>query len=254
MFRAEILLFHERTSCAVLYENGNVSINDYEQAKTMYESAKANVNSALKQVQLAEQRVGYTRLSAPISGRVANVNAEINENVMAGFSVVTLTSGSDIEITVGIPESFIVMVHESDTVSIQFSSIQDKTFPGVISEVSYTVGSTSTTYPVTIKLKEVSEDIRPGMTAEVTFRLLSEEKEEIILVPAFAVAKDNENTYVFVIENIEEDTTTVHKQPVVFSELTGEGFKITDGLKDGDAIVTAGVSKLTDRMKVRILH
>ena len=105
-----------------LYETGSVSVNDYEQAKAAYESANAGVSSARKQVQLAEQRVNYTRLRAPIAGRVANLNAEINENIMAGFTIITLTSGSDIEVTVGIPEAFIAMVNEGDVVEVEVSS------------------------------------------------------------------------------------------------------------------------------------
>jgi len=236
-----------------LYETGSVSVNDYEQAKTAYESTKAGVSSARKQVQLAEQRVNYTRLRAPIAGRVANLNAEINENILAGFTIITLTSGSDIEVTVGIPEAFIAMVHEGEVVEVEVSSIVDRNFSGVISEVSYIVGSSSTTYPVTIKLENSSEDIRPGMTANVTFNLSSENEKETILVPPVAVGEENNENFVYVVKIIGSDTATVHKRIVSVGELTGGGFEITEGLKDSEMVVTAGISKLTEGLKVKLL-
>ena len=237
-----------------LYETGSVSVNDYEQAKTAFESARAGLNSARKQVQLAQQRVNYTRLRAPINGRVANVNAEINENIMAGFSIITLTSGSDIEVTVGMPESFIAMIRDGDTVSVMFSSLAGENFTGIISEVSYIVGEASTTYPITIKLERPSEDIRPGMTANVVFQLTSEDDEETILVPTVAVGEENEENFVYVLEVLNGDTATVHRRIVSIGDITGAGFEITEGLEDGEMVVTAGISKLSEGLTVRLLN
>ncbi len=242
---------YERIS--ILYENGSTSINSYEQAKTTYESAKAIVNSTRKQVQLAQQSVNYTHLKVPISGRVANINAEINENVSAGFSVVTISSGSDIEVTVGMPESFIAMVKESDTVIVKFSSLPDDNFVGIVSEVSYTIGSESTTYPITINLENPSKDIRPGMTADIIFNLSSETGKEIILVPTVAVADDNAGNFVYVVEKLNGDTAIVHKRAVTVGNLTGEGIEISEGLIYGELVVTAGISKLSEGLKVKIL-
>jgi RND family efflux transporter MFP subunit len=237
-----------------LYETGSVSVNDYEQAKAAYESANAGLSSARKQVQLAEQRVDYTRLRAPIAGRVASLNAEINENVMAGFTILTLTSGSDMEVTVGMPESFISMVKEGGDVDVRFSSMADRSFSGIITEVSYIVGSSSTTYPVTITLENPSEDIRPGMTANVTINLSSDSEKETILVPTVAVGEENDENFVYVIKIIQGDTATVHKRIVSVGELTGGGFEITEGLEDGEMVVTAGVSKLTEGLRVKLLQ
>jgi len=237
-----------------LYETGSVSVNDYEQAKAAYESANAGLSSARKQVQLAEQRVDYTRLRAPIAGRVASLNAEINENVMAGFTILTLTSGSDMEVTIGMPESFISMVKEGGDVEVRFSSMADRSFSGIITEVSYIVGSSSTTYPVTIKLENPSEDIRPGMTANVTINLTSDIEKETILVPTVAVGEENDENFVYVVKIIQGDTATVHKRVVRVGELTGGGFEITEGLEDGEMVVTAGVSKLTEGLRVKLLQ
>jgi len=203
---------------------------------------------------MAEQRVNYTRLRAPIAGRVASLNAEINENVMAGFTIITLSSGSDIEVTVGIPESFIAMVEEGGTVDVLFSSMANRTFKGTISEVSYIVGSSSTTYPVTIKLENPSEDIRPGMTANVTINLTSGDEREIILVPTVAVGEEDDENFVYVVHIIQGDTAMVRKRVVTVGELTGNGFEISEGLVDGEMVVTAGISKLTDSLKVRIIE
>ena len=51
-----------------LSEAGAVSIQRYENANALYEARKGNVESALAQVRLAEINLGYSRVTAPISG------------------------------------------------------------------------------------------------------------------------------------------------------------------------------------------
>jgi len=148
----------------------------------------------------------------------------------------------------------ISMVKEGGEVEVRFSSMADRNFSGIISEISYIVGSSSTTYPVTIKLVNPSEDIRPGMTANVTINLSSESEEETILVPTVAVGEENDENFVYVVEIIQGDTAKVHKRIVSIGQLTGGGFEITKGLEDGEMVVTAGVSKLTDGLRVKLLQ
>ncbi|MCP5047827.1 MAG: efflux RND transporter periplasmic adaptor subunit, partial [bacterium] len=153
----------------------------------------------------------------------------------------------------GMPESFISMVKKDENVNVRFSSVKDKVFDGKISEVSYIVGSQSSTYPVTIVLTAPTQDIRPGMPCEVTFTLPSQKKSENLIVPAHAVGEDTGGNYVFTVTDSGDGFAVVYKKKVTVGALTREGFEILSGLQDGERVVTAGVAKLTDGMKVRKL-
>ena len=84
--------------------------------------------------------------------------------------------------------------------------------------------------------------------------LTSESEQETILVPTVAVGEENDENFVYVVKIIQGDTATVHKRIVVVGELTGGGFEITEGLEDGEMVVTAGVSKLTEGLRVKLLQ
>jgi len=236
-----------------LYENGNVSVSEYEQAKTAYESAKAEVKAIDRQTDQLKKKIEYTKLYAPIDGIVANLYVERNENVQAGQVIVDFYSGKDPEVIIGMPETFISRVSVGEKVSVEFPSIPEKQYEGTISEVSFVAGQQSSTYPVTIKLKDDVNKIRPGMTANVTFSFLSDAKEKVILVPSVAVGEEQKGTYVYVVRALDGDTALVSQRYIDIGTMVDDNFEVLKGLEDGELVVTAGISKLSEGMKVKLL-
>jgi RND family efflux transporter MFP subunit len=76
-----------------LYERRNASRNDLDAARAASESAIAQVRAVEKQLDLARSQLSYTRLTAPVSGGMAMVDVEVNENVQPGQTIVELTRG-----------------------------------------------------------------------------------------------------------------------------------------------------------------
>lgn len=236
-----------------LYENNNVALSEYEAAKGNYAAANAAYNADKRTVDLQQRQLSYYTLFAPIDGIIARKEIGENENVQAGKVVVVINAGDEIEVSVGVPEAFISRVQAGETVSVIFSSLTDQVFDGVISEVSYAISNTSSTYPVTVSLILPTRDIRPGMPADVIFDFVSESQIEGVLAPANAVGEDTEGNFAFVVEEIDDEFAVVKRRAVAVGRLTRDGFEIQSGLEDGDLVVTAGLSKLTDGMKVRLL-
>ncbi|MCP4757479.1 MAG: efflux RND transporter periplasmic adaptor subunit [Proteobacteria bacterium] len=236
-----------------LYENNSVSLNDYESAKNRHALSKANFESAKKRLDLQAKELGYYKLYAPTDGIVAGKEVEVNENIKTGQVVFLFNSGDEVEIVVGIPESFISGIKTGQDTTVAFPSFAGKVFDGTVTEVSYAVNSQSRMYPVTVQLARTASEIRPGMTANVTFSFVSERQESAILVAANAVGKDTAGNYVFTVEETEKGLAAVHKIPVTVGRLTRKGFEIRQGLQSGDLVVTAGISKLSEGMKVKLL-
>ena len=236
-----------------LYENGNTSISEYESAKAAFESAQANESSAKKSRKLARSQLTYTKLYAPVSGKVATVDAEVNENVNAGQQIVMLSSEGDLEVNLGLPESFISNVEVQDQVEVSFSALPGQIFTGVVSEVSFSISAQTSTYPVVIKIQGDSDAIRPGMSASVTFTVntSSEAQPDLLMVPGQAVGEDESGNFVYTLE-IEDDYYLAKRRTVSVGKLTSSGFQIMDGLEEGELVATAGLQTLLDGMKVRL--
>ena len=234
-----------------LYENRNASRNDLDQARAASEAADAAVESAKKNLELAESRLGYTRLTAPTDGAISETRVEVNENVGEGTTVAVLTSGARPKVTVTVPEGLIGGVREGDPATASFDAFPDRNFPGTVTEVGVAASRGGATFPVTVELDEETEEIRPGMAAEVTLRFQGTGRDRIY-VPASAVLEDREGRFAFVVEPSEPGFGVVHRRIVEVGELFADGLEIRDGLEDGDLLVTAGVTKIQDGLKVRL--
>ena len=235
-----------------MYENENASLTDLEAARAASESAVEQVASATNRLGLAQRQLAFTRLTAPQVGAIAAVNVELNQNVRAGQTVVLLTSGSDLEVAVSVPEVLISGVREGSDVTVSFDALPEQTFPGIVTEVGVAATETGATFPVTVRLGESQEDVRSGMAAEVAFRFTAQGGSDVIVVPPVAVGEDQNGRFVFVVEPADSGYGVARRRTVSVGELTTDGLEILEGLDDGDRVVTAGIGQIVDGLRVRI--
>lgn len=234
-----------------LYENNNIALSEYESAKNNYAAAVSNYETSKKATNLNRSQLSYTKLFAPMDGFIGAVNAEVNENVQAGSVIAVLNSENDLEIVVGAPETFISQLKIGDGAQVVFPALNNASYEGVVAEVSYAIDSSTSTYPITVRLSNQGRGLRPGMAAEVTLSLHAQDSTPGFLVPALAVAEDQGGRFVFLLEPTEDGLAKVRRQPVEVGELSGENLVIVAGLEDGQQVVTAGINRMTDGLIVR---
>ncbi len=244
-----------------LYENNSVSLQDFEQAKSALETAEANYEAAKaqaaasgKQVESSQNQVAYSRLTAPFSGIITDIQVEENEFVGAGTPIAMLNAESQPEVRVGIPEVMIANVKKGQKVDIHFSTVSDQTFAGVVSEVGYS-SSGGSTYPVIIRIEKPAEFVRPGMAAHVHFDFGTRkgDGEEKLYLPIAAVGEDDNGNFVYALKK-ENDYYLAQKQTIEIGELSKSGFELVNGLKEGDIVATSGLQSLIVGMKVRLME
>lgn len=140
-----------------LKEKGTISQSQYDQAKTNYEVALANLNSqeallesAKEKIALAEINLDYTVLKAPIPGIVDTINYESGENINFGSPIITLYDPQSKYIEVYISETNISRIKIGMKANIYVDSYPDRVFDG---EVSY-ISSTAEFTPRNVQTKE----------------------------------------------------------------------------------------------------
>lgn len=240
-----------------LFEDNNVALSEYEDAKDRFASAKANEAALQKTYQILNSELSYYKLYAPMDGIVAEKNGGENENVQAGNVVFVLHGKNQFNIDAGLPEQYVSRVEVGDKVSAEFGSIPNKVYECVISEIALVMDKKSSTYPITMTVSNPDEQIRADMTANVRFSFSDSDdggEREALIVPMFSVGKDNAGNFSFVVipDASEKGFGKVIRKSIVIGKILDNGFEIKSGLEVGDMVVTAGVSKLEDGAKVRI--
>ena len=121
-------------------------------------------------------------------------------------------------------------------------------------------------FPVTVRLTETESDLRPGMTASVTFNFRAYLGERVAyLIPLSAIAieaglrasgkppptsvSSRNEAPVFVYDSAAGE---VRLRQVVVGDLRGNEIEVYEGLQPGDQVVSAGVAFLRHRMAAQV--
>ncbi len=235
-----------------LYEDGNVSRSQLDDARASSESAAAAVQSVRKALEIDRLELSYTRLTAEDDCSIASVDADEGENISQGAQIFFAACGDDLEVRLDIPESVIANISQGAEVDVTFSAIKDQVFKGTVAEVGVSPVDGSTTFPVTIAITEDNTSkLKAGLSADVAFSIGNGDAENTaIVVPPFTLGEDQAGRYAFVLQSADDGTALVRRQPVVVGNVLAEGIEVLEGLEPGMRVVTAGVSVLRDGMKV----
>ena len=244
------------TRVRALYENRNASRTDLDEARAGAEASRAEVASATKDLELARLQLAYTKLASPAACSVATVPVEVNENILAGVSTITeVICGSRLEVEVSVPEVFIARVQKGSTVEVTFDAIPGLRFSATRDQSRCRIRSNRYHLP---GHRSTASKIFQAFVLEwlqdVTFHFKSKKGRATNSCSAqWPSEKIEKGRYVFVVEATEDGFGLVHRKPVTVGELTAEGLEILDGLSDGERLVTAGVRRLNDGRKVRLM-
>ncbi|MCL2265286.1 MAG: efflux RND transporter periplasmic adaptor subunit [Treponema sp.] len=149
--------------------------------------------------------------TAPISGTVVMVPAQIGMTVSQAVPLVRITGGSGMEIKLSVAERFISRMALNQPCEVTLDAWPGEIFYGSVSEVSPTVDLASRTMEVRVNVRDTGSKLKAGMFAKV--RVITERKNNIVKIPATAVINRFGEQYVYVVEKAEfEVTETVKKE------------------------------------------
>jgi len=224
-------------------------------SKADFDRFKAERDVAAAALQDAKNALKDTYLRAPFDGIVARRYVENFQEVQAKQPIVFFQDNSKIEVLVDAPETVIANLRK-DNEKIEayaaFAAAPDRRFPLALKEYSTEADPQTQTYQVVLIMDPPGElNILPGMTARVTGKHVQGPARPRIVIPAAAVTADAKGgSFVWLLD---KKTMTVKKHLVVPGELAGAaGLRIREGLNSGETIVTSGLTKLRDGMKVSI--
>ncbi len=197
-----------------------------------------------------------TYLKAPFSGVVSEKFVENFQDVQAKTPIVKLQDISELEIRVNVPEKVMALARKGrGEASAVFDFAPDKKFKLALKEYGTQADPNTNTFPVTLTMTPPEDlSILPGMTATVHVEglTMAEEKERGFMVPVHAVFADEKGaSFVWVVA---KDTNKVARRAVKVGPTGGSEILVTEGVKAGERIVTAGVAHLDEGDAVRPMN
>ena len=228
-----------------LAESGAVSIEELEQNRTRLASANATVAAAVAGVDAAKLDLSFTRVTAPIDGRVSARNVDPGNLVAGGNSsgdiLTTLVRDDELYFTFNVSEADYLRYARAEksegTVKAE-ARLQDETAftrPGEVVFADNRMGETTGSIRVRALIDNEDGLIRPGMTGEV--RINGSAPYKALMVPQTAVQTDGTRRTLFLVNERNE----VEAAPVELGPLSGNMQVISGGIEANDRVIVNGV-------------
>ncbi len=242
-----------------LYRAGQISREEYEKAGRELEMVlielgemKDEILSATKTltqreigVKEAQLTLEKTKIRAPFSGIVFDIQVSPQEHVTTGNELFTLVNIDRIQVQARVLESEIGKMQEGREADLKFSAYPGKVFKGKIKAISPIINPEDRTCKVTIEVANPEEEIKPGMHTDV--EIAAEIYTDRLLVPQDAVLVRTGRKLVFVVEE------GIAKWRYIEMGLENEDYaEVLDGVKEGEVVIIEGHFTLAHDARVRI--
>jgi len=235
---------------AVLIKSGAVSQQEYQNEVQTVQSAQANVDAAQASVTSAQIELGYTKVTAPITGIAGKAVAQVGDLISPSMQLTTISTLDPIEAAFTVTEQFyldradrlakIMQIPQNDRPeSIELLFADGTPYPkkGRFEYVNRQVQTSTGSISVYALFPNPDNVLRPGMYAKV--RGVTQNLSNAVLIPQRCV---NELQGIDQVVVIKPDNTA-EIRTVTTGSLVGPLWIITDGLKAGEEVVVEGIQK-----------
>lgn len=241
----------KRTS--TLKSTGTGTQQQYDDAVAAAKQAEAAI--AVDTATLTADKVALTQteIRAPFDGKLGVVQVSRGAYVSAGANIVTVTQMKPVFAEFTLPETDLAMTRAALntnrlTVDIAPTLSRDanETISGPVVFIDNAVDAASGTFKLRARLDNADGVLWPGQALDVT--VAAGEKDNLVLVPTVSVQPLMDGFICYVVGK--DRTVQVRKVQVALND--GKTTGISDGLKQGELVVTEGQSGLADGAKVAL--
>jgi RND family efflux transporter MFP subunit len=217
----------------------------FDDAQQAMAAAQAQAESAQARLRIAQDQVSYAVLVAAAPGVVTAVGAEPGEVVRAGQMVVQLAQNGGRDAVFDAPEELIRTGPRDPLVEIVLTDDPQVKATGRVREVAPQADSATRTFQVKVGIADPPDAMRLGSTVTGSIRLSAPPGVE---VPASALTQADGRPAVWVVD---QQSQTVSLRNVNVLRYDPGSIIVSQGLRTGEIVVTAGVQTLRPGQKVR---
>ncbi|MGB9467037.1 MAG: MdtA/MuxA family multidrug efflux RND transporter periplasmic adaptor subunit [Candidatus Acidiferrum sp.] len=236
----------------LLYNEGVVPKQQVDTQQAQVGQFQGAIKADQATIDNAKLQLVYARITAPISGRVGLRLVDIGNIVHASDTtgLLVITQLQPISVIFTLPQDQLPQVlpklRAGSQLSVDAYDRDDTTkiTEGKLATIDNQIDPTTGTYKLKAIFTNDTNILFPNQF--VNIHMLVDIKHNLVIVPAAAIQRGPQGTYVYVVSG----GNTANIRPVTIAQSTGNNIGISAGLDGGDVVVIDGQDKLQDGSKV----
>lgn len=236
--------------------NLNLSRRNFNRAEELYrrqnlpvssrDEALAKLRADEAALELAQVNMDKTTLLAPFTGLLGLRQVSVGDYIGAGDPIVSLEDVDPIKVDFRVPEVFAHRLKTGQAIRMTVDAVPGETFEGTVYAIDPQIDVQGRSVLLRARVPNEDGPLRPGMFARVT--LVLDERPNALVVPEEALIPQGTSQMVFkVVDGM------VEAQPVTIGQRRKGTVEVTEGLSEGDTVITAGQIKVRPGQPVTVL-
>lgn len=229
---------------------------DYFQKEAAYYQAAGQVEFDQGVLDNAQLQLTYSKITAPISGIVGFLNIDPGNIVAVDGSqgITSINQLKPIYVVFSLPEdnlpSVLAKFDGKETLSVDAYNRNDTTkiTSGTLTSIDNQISSTTGTIKLKATFANDNKELYPNQF--VNAHLLLDIEKNVLVIPVAALQHGPQGDFVYVVN----PDQTVSARLVEHGHTDGDSMSITKGLSAGDQVVTDGIERLREGIKVEVIQ
>jgi len=207
----------------------------------------------------AKLQLSFTRITAPISGRIGLRQVDVGNNITTTDALAVINAVDPIQVLFTLPEDRVAALVKR----LQEARKSGHGLPveawdrgnanllakGTLQSLDNQIDPTSGTIKLKAQFANGDGLLFPNQFVNV--RLLSDTLHDVVMAPAAAIQHGSAGTFVYLLAQDGKDSK-VAVRPVTVGTADGDSVAVEQGLAAGDVVVVSGIDKLRDGAKVAV--
>lgn len=258
-----------------LYAKGGISLKDLQASQLEFNNAENNLqlvernvelrkkNANPNEVALAESRVkqaeeriksidvqiSFTVIRAPITGIITDQFQFEGEYAASGARLVNIADTSEVIVKASFADSVVANLKDGDSVKILSNDLVGEERNGKVTLISRSTDTQNRTVEIWVNLGNGAGRLHAGSAAQVI--VSTNQTVDAVTIPVSAVTLEASNADEGIVMVVGKDGKA-HEKKVTVGIRNGDMIQISEGLNEGEEVITEGNYALPEGTKVEV--